>query len=438
MAEFLAPILRTQFSLFYRFGYTFIPACYLIKFDRDINEIVKDKLEEVFTVLTPFDYDEEYIILHLSAEETKNLDILKFEIQNVMAIYPLSNQAKKSIEAKIDIRIKLSEPVFESNIIAVEGVINSNEKENAIEALWKICDIDGSLQDVVSLIDMQGIEDGIKYRQFGIKASAIQAPSYYSLLVAYDRYDHFPNNTLGYFFDAGQVFAYSKGLPTFEGSALHKLLNQLDPQIRFSHILKYLEDNHSAQPYLSQTTQDNGVKNFLVAPLFFMLKDELRSVDTMYQSKLLKFPDELKKYGTEFKIALILLGSFFGYKKIYDVYYDKIKPAFFKNDLNTLSLPHKNDILISQEIESATLISYKGANLTEETKLTRKRTPLDKNQICEFIKRFIKPGEEYKMATVMAELKKNFKKVPNNEIIKNIIADEIPDLQINRNTVSYK
>lgn len=434
MADFLAPILRTQFNLFYRFGYIFIPNCYLVEFDGEINEKVSDKIEEIFTFLTPFEYDEEYVILHLSKEPTRNFDISKFKLLDVIAIYPLSKQAKKSIEAKIDVRIKLSEPVFESNIVAVEDVINSNEKENAIEALWTISDISESPESVMSLIDMQAIEEGIKYRQFGAKASEIQSASYYSFLLAYDRYDHFPNSTLGYFFDAGQVFAYSKGLSTFEGSGLYKILSQLDPQIRFSNILKSLQENEIAQSYLNQTTQDNGVKNFLVAPLFFMLRDELRSLDSMYQSKLLKFPDEFKKYGIEFKIAVILLGSFFGYKKFYDVYYDKIKPPFFKR---TSAIPN-GDMSALQGIEKPFVISQMVENLNQESNLKGKKTPADKSQVCDFIKSFIKPGEDYKIAVLSSELKKKFTKVPNNEIIKNIITNEIPYLQIIKNTVSYK
>jgi hypothetical protein len=62
-------------------------------------------------------------------------------------------------------------------------------------------------------------------------------------LIAYDRYDAFPNSTLGYFYDAGQVFAYSKGLSTFEGSGIHQFLEKLNSKnIENYKILRFRDD----------------------------------------------------------------------------------------------------------------------------------------------------------------------------------------------------
>jgi hypothetical protein len=64
-----------------------------------------------------------------------------------------------------------------------------------------------------------------------------------------------------------------------------------------------------------------------------MLKDDLRTSDDLKQSKYFTKTslEYLKSFGDEFKAAVILLGSFFGYKKVYDLYYDKLNLSFFKN-----------------------------------------------------------------------------------------------------------
>ena len=113
MNQFLSILLRSQFNLFYRFGYTFIPNSELIEFDGNISEEVKVKLVKKFATTTPFEYDEEYLILHLDKKSLNECDFTQFDIQDVVAVYPLSRQAKVSIESKIDQRIKLGNPIFE-------------------------------------------------------------------------------------------------------------------------------------------------------------------------------------------------------------------------------------------------------------------------------------------------------------------------------------
>ena len=62
----------------------------------------------------------------------------------------------------------------------------------------------------------------------GRKANKIQNGNYWEYLIAYERFDYFPKSTLGYFYDAGQVFAFSKGRSTFEGSEIHNFLEKLN------------------------------------------------------------------------------------------------------------------------------------------------------------------------------------------------------------------
>ncbi len=141
MKQYLSVLLRNQFNLFYRFGYTFIPNSELIGFDGAFSEEIKLKLVNKFATTTPFEYDEEYLILHLDNELQVDKPYTQFEIQDIVAVYPLSKQAKISIESKIDQRIKLEQPIFESALPKIESEIECKEVEKAISALWAICKI---------------------------------------------------------------------------------------------------------------------------------------------------------------------------------------------------------------------------------------------------------------------------------------------------------
>jgi hypothetical protein len=69
MKHFLSILLRNQFNLFYRFGYTYIPKCQLIEFDGVINESTKEDLIRLFSETTPFEWEEEYLIIQFDKNE---------------------------------------------------------------------------------------------------------------------------------------------------------------------------------------------------------------------------------------------------------------------------------------------------------------------------------------------------------------------------------
>lgn len=331
MTNFLAIVNRYEFAQFYRFGYIHISATELLPFTEIGSTETKSTLISHFQNKTPFEYDEEYLIIHLCQVIESQNTTRKFFITDLKSIYPLSSQAKKSIQERIDSRIKLEEPIFENLIPTIISNIQNNEIEMSISALWTIFDLDSSSDLVKHKIGVEHIYKGIEYRKEGIKSFQMQNENIWSILIAYDRYEYFPNSTLGYFYDAGQVFAYSKQ-SNFENSKLYTLLNSVKKDSKIPIIISELENSEKSQSYISNTIFD-GLKFHIVAPLYLMLKDDIRTSDDLKESKYftkssLKY---FKTFGDEFKAAIILLGSFFGYKKVYDLYYDNLNLSFFKN-----------------------------------------------------------------------------------------------------------
>lgn len=333
MKQYLSIVLRNQFNLFYRFGYTVIPTKGLVVFDGNINDKTKEDIIKQFAHVTPFEYDEEYLILHFERDINDNDNFIEFEIQELVAIYPLSQQAKTSIESKIDQRIRLEKPIFETILPEIETKIEEKEVERAISALWAMCKIEEPIKKYIENIGRENILKGLEYRKHGIKAQEINNEDYWVYLIAYERYDYFPSSTLGYFYDAGQVFAYSSGT-TIEGTNLRKFLDRLNsakPEAKFSDIINQLETEETLKNNVFLTTKDH-IKQYVVAPFYLMFRDEIRKSDDINQTKPFKNLSYSKKtYEDSFYYAVILLGAFFGFRKFYDPYYEILNLRFYKD-----------------------------------------------------------------------------------------------------------
>ncbi|GIV29797.1 MAG: hypothetical protein KatS3mg028_0863 [Bacteroidia bacterium] len=363
MKQYLSILLRNQFNLFYRFGYTFISNNSLLEFGGSIDNEVKENIIKQFSRITPFEYDEEYLILHLEKETLGENEFTQFEIQDVVAIYPLSQQAKSSIESKINPRIQLEEPVFESILPAIEEIIENKEVEKAISALWTICKFEEPVDKYLSKIGLENLLKGLKHRKDGIKAFKIKEANYWEYLIGYDRYDYFPNSMLGYFYDAGQLFAFSKGHPSFEGSILHDFLekvNSSNPEVKLTEIIKYFETEEQLKGYVNQTTVGE-LKQYIIAPLYLMLRDDIRKLDDLSQTKLLKNLAYLRTFGDSFNYAVILLGAFFGFRRFYDNYYDVLNLRFYKNykvqpkEIDTVACQEQDKTDLERKIEEEKL-----------------------------------------------------------------------------------
>jgi hypothetical protein len=358
MTNFLAPILRIQFNLFYRYGYTYIPSAQIIKLDGTITEELKVKIVELFKEVCPFEYDDEYVIIHFEKNEDNSQPNQHIEIQDLISVFPLSKQAKLSIESKMDSRIKLEDPIFENYLSAIENNILSSEISRAIDSLWYLFKIKDDKKEIIKVIGIENILKGLEYRRNAIKAFKINDANFWSLLIAYDRYDYFPNTPIGYFFDAGQVFGFSKNRPTFEGSKLYTFLQKSyseNPHIKTSSFIELLESEKSVEEYISQSKSD-GLRQYVVAPIFLMLKEELRKYDDFKKIDLNKYIEKLQKYGVDASAALILIGAFFGYKKFYDLYYDELNLRFFNKQPSKSSPGTIKEEYLKNEAEKETTL----------------------------------------------------------------------------------
>ena len=334
MTHYLSIVLRNQFNLFYRFGYTFIPKTELVDFNGNISDEIKEHIVQKFTTITPFEYDEEYLILHLEKTISEG-HIVRFEVQDIVAVYPLSQQAKVSIESKIDQRIKLEEPFFESVLPEIESKIKKVEVEKASSALWTICKIDSPLENFLNDIGLENILKGLEHRKKGTKANKIKSGNFWEYLIAYDYYQYFPEGIIRYFYQLGEVFSYYKDKDTgIEGTKLEDLLKQIEFK-KLDEILQKFKDEYLPDSFTKEM-KEIGKSKFnpiIVSVLFLKWKTDLnKDIDLLKSSIFYKGKVAfIDKYPNEVKLSLILLGSFWGFRKFYDLYYESLNLRFYKS-----------------------------------------------------------------------------------------------------------
>ena len=152
------------------------------------------------------------------------------------------------------------------------------------------------------------------------KESLNDKHSLWVYLFMYDRYEPYPKNVLGYFYDSLHVFVNfvtHQSLPEMPNTsalrALQRISNELE--LKFEDVISLLETSPDSRSYVEKNTINN-IRRYIVMPLFFLLKNEISSNDLRSKSRL----NAIKaKYKNEFIIALYLVGLRFGYSSIYEL-----------------------------------------------------------------------------------------------------------------------
>lgn len=371
---YITAILRDQLNLLFRFGYTDIPDVLIYRSDKEVEKSIMT----LFSKLTPYYDESHYILIEFESNNNySNDDVLRIDIQDIIKIYPLSRLASAAIkQSRLDERIRIEEPIFEHLLYDIEFLFRKNNLLRSIRALWSICEINNTPEELLSIIGIDNIMTGIGFRKKGIKANMIKDHNYWSYLIAYDSYNlNFPSSTLGYFYDAGEVFAFSNNQETFVGSKYYKFLEKINlenPNCSLQEIVKEIEFSNEISAYKEKATY-HSIKAYLVAPIFLMLKDDLRKELELSKTKLGQKNYLLKVGGEDFKAALILLASFFGFDKFYDSYYDKLNLRFFKTyrpdtdkKEDTEKIFSDNDSVISEPNSATETLVFEDNILSED------------------------------------------------------------------------
>lgn len=353
MNKVLKIITKQEFTSLYRFG--FLP--------KDPNRIIiedessgsfDDLFVERLLQLPYFSGDEEYIAIAFT-DSKKNENVIN--IEEVLEVIPFTEAAKVSYEQKFDSRIVFQSARFEDLVTEAEIKIDVEGKIRGAESLWKILNID---QQIEHYVQKEDVDFALRAKRQGQKSNEFQN-SFDAHLLAYDRYELFPNSDLGYFYDVGEVFAHSMDKPTFKGSGFYHFLESIKEEHRdtpLSKLIDFIEKSEEISAFKNKCSKGE-LKQYLAGVLFLMFKDELADKDSIYETDIKKKVDwinDYRHYIEELDYAIYLTGVFFGCSKFYsDLYDHEGLPIFGEKFTSKKDLVGKTDPQIDLETTEETV-----------------------------------------------------------------------------------
>ncbi|MFW5871647.1 MAG: hypothetical protein ACOCUT_00925 [bacterium] len=343
--ESLYIITKQEFTSLYRFGKIPLITNKVIKTASLSNEEINSKIYQEFLSLPYFVGDEEYLIISF---ENVFIDNIWIEIESVSEIIPLTKAARNSFEMKFDPKLDFKPARFEPVIHKIEEQIDIQERYRGAKAFWNLCQVKSEFKPLIS----SGIvEYSYKKRINGVKSNEFKDDLLMHLLV-YDRYEFFPNSDLGYFYDIGEIFAHSKGKPSFKGSNLYLFLENNKHEFSgksFVQIAQIISRADEVTKFTEQLTL-NGLKQYIASALFLKFKNDLAERDTIKKSETGRLIKEIrngKEFINELNLAIYLTGLFFGYKKFYDDLYELVDLKIFKKNAkssgNEINIDKRHD-----------------------------------------------------------------------------------------------
>ena len=366
---------RFQFTSLYKFGEMFVESTNMISVDLQENVLIS-KLTDILVKLPYFEYDEEYIILEITTENSESAQI-KVLIQQVVEIIALSHQAKISIESKVDRRINIEVTSWSKAILKnIEDYYQRKIVEKGIDALWRISGFEGEWRNENSL-PANVLDDlilGIKERA-SFKSKDKQQKNILVQAIVYDRTEFFPSGNDGYLFDIFEILCnYLKVNYQFKHTELYPWLLEKHiygkancwqvytgdiSNIKLKNIKSKLVEN-----YPSAIKWENALAWFLAQKEAIRKKGQFDPIQFPIDLK-----NGLKEYEAERKMAVILLGAFFGYKYLYDALYDEIPLKFFKKPISEIKketglskYPQKGKDQFEESLPDDAILGRKGEN----------------------------------------------------------------------------
>jgi len=377
MEKYLTIVSRDQFINLYRFGNLNIHNNFIIS-EEYVLELLK---------LLQCEYDEDYLILdieYIKKHTLDKMDILhNLKIQDVKSVYVLSQKAKNYYEPKFNSKIKFN-MYFNLDVLQqAQKYRELDDIESGIKVLSKQFDF----------ICKDKIEEELNK---GFKNDALESlknenylesdyESFYIDLLSYKRESFFPKNDIGYLFDLivitvlknrkpELISKFKQGNLSIDSSKTYQKLNDNDNKA----LLEYIEfikntDDADIKKFLEKT---EGVKYLIIGSLFLMIKNILLEKSVKYNEKFHKLVDIFKKdYADELAISLYLIGFVFGYKELYEDYYNDVSLDIFNDKKEDENGNNKNYIEIeNQELEGRNeILSKKIIDLENELKTYKEK-----------------------------------------------------------------
>ena len=368
-------ISRDELIKLYKFGSLNIICTHIIDEDKDTSENLTNALE-----ILSFDDDIAYIILKFNyiPKQMFNTVLSEIKIDDVESIYTLSSQAKQWYSVKFNPKMQFQEieNINLQKILEKKEIINM---ENGAKSIFKMFGNSPIDQDAIEEYLPANLKQNFFKNHFIEDYWNKKYQNFYFDLMLYKRENTFKEEDISFIYDilillilkdrdAKKVTKYTQGELKLNGSDYHNTAKDL-----------YLKNEKNAYSIyeniklLNNFTNEYIDINNLVVGIIFLKIQKLLDIDYgrkgRYKEEIQNIvSDFTHEYKKQLSIALYLIGIYFGYKNLYDEYYDFLNLDIYNSqNINTVNEPTADELKSKIADLAKELEKYKKEN--EEKKL---------------------------------------------------------------------
>lgn len=345
MKKYYCIITQEQLNQLLSFGEIFLPEYLAVDFTEEID-FIQHSLVNSISSFIKFKYDELVLVIECSAYFDIQNHSLKIQITDIEKIFPISEEGNRALAFKYP-KINFSAPIFTiESLSKINNTYFLNDIKKGISSLKSI--FDNLFQENDSVNEEEIIQAALKFRE-GMRLSMLPNDSNiidFTFLYVYQ--EHYPLNTLGYFFRTAEILIRKKTLESgkksedsidlFKKSDIFNFLEGLrsdNKDYKVPDIDILLNRNTSAKiKNFIETLTILGVKYYIIIPIFLKVIDEFNSNNQNLGKTLLEHlrgSSYIKEYPRECQQLIIWLGAYLGYGNCYDYFHLKNNLKIFKS-----------------------------------------------------------------------------------------------------------
>lgn len=373
--EYYTVISRDEFINLYKFGNLNINTSFIIlNSDNISNEIIK-----LLNIMS-FSQEEDYLILKFSdgnclvGENFNEIKtIFNLKIKKIKDVYTLSEKAQFFYKTKFDKRINFQIIPYKNVLTEVTNFSEIKDMNLGIDVLF----------EEYQLGEKEKIELELGGKDF--KENFLIIENYLDMnfknifldILFYKRENKFEKEDKGYIFDLIVVTILKERSPEIVNKFKQGEL-KLNSSPTYNNLVN--SNKNSLFEYIKfiKESDDENIKKFLnkinlstlvSGVIFLKIKNLLLCKSSQYKVEIKKTVTEFKDlYYKEVCISLYLIGIVFGYKNLYDDYYDFVnldifikEKTCFNSDSKVLKTEESNIRNLTQDKKDITSI-----NLTDK------------------------------------------------------------------------
>ncbi|MCD4757785.1 MAG: hypothetical protein K8R39_05900 [Arcobacteraceae bacterium] len=336
-------ISRDEFINLYRYGNININISFIILNGDNIeNEIIG------LLNIMPFSQEEDYLIVEFEDENCcigNSFEIIKtiynLEIKKLKNIYVLTKKAQYFYSTKFDQRINFKIIPYKNILNEVIQFSELKDMDNGIDILF----------EQYGITNKKEIELGI---DINLKKDFLVIDNYLETdfknifldLLFYKRENKFVKEDVGYIFDliiitllkerTNEVInRFKQGELKLNNSATYNELQKSRQNTLYEHIT-FIEKSNDSN--IRKFVNKIGISSLIIGSIYLKIKYLLLNKNKSYNEEIEQIINDFKiKHIKEIGFALYLVGCVFGYKKLYDDYYDSIGLDIFYKKYEVIS-----------------------------------------------------------------------------------------------------